>query len=115
MANPTAIDLTEWETCATEQGTALFGQFVADYVAVRRLASQLSAAGMLNIVELRQGLSLQASSYVGRIGLGGLQITIRPKISPMCLLRLFLYAYGLRHLKLFSWVRYGTEPRTFQD
>jgi 5-methylcytosine-specific restriction enzyme subunit McrC len=115
MANPTAIDLTEWETCAPEPGTALFGQFLADDVAVRRLASQLSAAGMLNIVELRQGLSLQASSYVGRIRLGGLQITIRPKISPMCLLRLFQYAYGLRHLKLFSWVGYGTEPQAFQD
>jgi 5-methylcytosine-specific restriction enzyme subunit McrC len=115
MANPTAIDLTEWETCAPEPGTALFGQFLADDVADQRLASRLSTAGMLNIVELRQGLSLQASSYVGRIRLGGLQITIRPKISPMCLLRLFQYAYGLRHLKLFSWVGYGTEPQAFQD
>jgi 5-methylcytosine-specific restriction enzyme subunit McrC len=47
--------------------------------------------------------------------LGGLQITIRPQISPMCLLRLFQYAYGLRHLKLVSWVEYSTEPQTFQD
>jgi 5-methylcytosine-specific restriction enzyme subunit McrC len=33
----------------------------------------------------------------------------------MCLLRLFQYAYGLRHLKLFSLVGYSTEPQTFQD
>ena len=115
MAHPTAIDLTEWETCAPEPGTALFEQFLPDDVAVRRLASQLTAAGMLTIVELRQGLSLQASSYVGRVRLGDLQITIRPKIPMMCLLRLFQYAYGLRHLKLFSWVGYGSEPQTFQD
>jgi 5-methylcytosine-specific restriction enzyme subunit McrC len=33
----------------------------------------------------------------------------------MCLLRLFQYAYGLRHLKLFSLVGYSAEPQTFQD
>jgi 5-methylcytosine-specific restriction enzyme subunit McrC len=70
---------------------------------------------MLDIVELRQGLSLRATSYVGRVRLGALQVTIRPKIPLMCLLRLFQYAYGLRHLKLFSLVGYGAEPQTFQD
>ena len=113
--HPTAIDLVEWETCAPEPGTQLFGRFLEEARGVRQLASQLSTAGMLDIVELRQGLSLRATSYVGRIRLGDLQITIRPKIPMMCLLRLFQYAYGLRHLKLFSWVGYGTEPQTFQD
>ena len=91
--------------------------FLADDVAVRRLASQLSAAGMLNIVELRQGLSLQASSYVGRIGLGGLHIMISPQNPARCVLSCGYSSMPmeLRHLKLFSWVGYGTEPQTFQD
>jgi 5-methylcytosine-specific restriction enzyme subunit McrC len=113
--SPLAVDLVEWENCAPEPGTQLFGRFLEEDPGVRRLACQLSTAGMLDIVELRQGLSLRATSYVGRVSLGDLQITIRPKIPLMCLLRLFQYAYGLRHLKLFSLVGYSAEPQTFQD
>jgi 5-methylcytosine-specific restriction enzyme subunit McrC len=113
--SPLAVDLVEWESCAPEPGTQLFGRFLEEDPGVRRLASQLSAAGMLDIVELRWGLSLRATSYVGRIRLGDLQITIHPKIPVMCLLRLLQYAYGLRHLKLFSLVGYSAEPQTFQD
>jgi 5-methylcytosine-specific restriction enzyme subunit McrC len=114
-ASPLAVDLVEWENCTPEPGTQLFGRFLEDDPGVRRLACQLSTAGMLDIVELRQGLSLRATSYVGRVRLGDLQITIRPKIPLMRLLRLFQYTYGLRHLKLFSQVGYSSEPQTFQD
>jgi 5-methylcytosine-specific restriction enzyme subunit McrC len=113
--SPLAVDLGEWESCAPEPGTQLFGRFLEEDSGVRRLASQLSTAGMLDIVELRRGLSLRATSFVGRVRLGDLQITIRPKIPVMCLLRLFQYAYGLRHLKLFSLVGYSAESQTFQD
>jgi 5-methylcytosine-specific restriction enzyme subunit McrC len=115
MIYPAAIDLAEWETCPPEPGTQLFGRFLEEDSGVRRLAFQLSTAGMLDIMELRQGLSLRATSYVGRVRLGELQITIRPKIPLMCLLRLFQYAYGLRRLKLFSLVGYSAEPQTLQD
>ena len=114
-ALPTAIDLVEWETCTPEPGTQLFERFLGEDPRVRQLATRLSTAGMLGIVELRQGLSLQATSYVGRVRLGDFQITIRPKIPLIRLLRLFQYAYGLRHLKLLSLVGYSTEPQTFQD
>jgi 5-methylcytosine-specific restriction enzyme subunit McrC len=113
--SPLAVDLVEWEICAPEPGTQLFGRFLEEDPRVRRLACQLYTAGMLDIVELRQGLSLRTTSFVGRVRLGDLQITIRPKIPLMCLLRLFQYAYGLRHLKLFSLVGYSAEPQTFQD
>jgi 5-methylcytosine-specific restriction enzyme subunit McrC len=113
--SPLAVDLEEWESCAPEPGTQLFGRFLEEDPGVRRLACQLSTAGRLDIVELRRGLSLRATSYVGRIRLGDLQITIRPKIPLLCLLRLFQYACGLRHLKLFSLVGYSAEPQTFQD
>jgi hypothetical protein len=114
--SPLAVDLVEWESCAPEPGAQLFGRFLEEEdPGVRRPAYQLSTAGMLDIVELRQGLSLRATSYVGRVRLGDLQITIRPKIPLMCLLRFFQYAYDLRHLKLFSPAGYSAEPQTFQD
>ncbi|HXH09644.1 MAG TPA: hypothetical protein VNP04_07780 [Alphaproteobacteria bacterium] len=113
--SPLTVDLVEWESCAPEPGTQLFGRFLGEDPSVRRLASQLSTAGMLDIVELQQGLSLRATSFVGRVRLGDLQITVHPKIPVMCLLRLFQYAYGLRQLTLFSLVGYSAEPQTFQD
>jgi len=112
---PLAIELVEWESCAPEPDTPLCGRFLAEDPGIRRLAGQLSTAGMLDMVELPQGLSLRAKSFVGRVSLGDLQITIRPKIPVECLLRLFQYAYGLRHLKLFSLVGYSAAPQTFQD
>jgi 5-methylcytosine-specific restriction enzyme subunit McrC len=112
---PLAVDLVEWESCAPEPSSELFGRFLAADPGIRQLACQLSTAGMLDIVELRQGLSLRATSFVGRVSLGDLQITIRPKIPVMGLLRLFQYAYGLRHLKLFSLVGYSAAPQTLQD
>ena len=78
MANPTAIDLAEWETCAPEPGTQLFGSSW-QRCGVRQLATRLSTAGMLDIVELRQGLSLRATSYVGRIRLGISRSRYAPK------------------------------------
>ena len=113
--SPLLVDIVEWESSAPEPGTQLFGRFLEEDPGVQQLACQLSTAGILDIVELRQGLSLRAASYVGRVKLGDLQITIRPKIPVMCLLRLFQYAYGLRHLRLFSLVGYSAEPETFQD
>jgi 5-methylcytosine-specific restriction enzyme subunit McrC len=113
--SPLAVELVEWESRAPEPGTQLFGRFLEEDPGVQQLACQLSTAGMLDIVELRQGLSLRATSYVGRVRLGDLQITIRPKIPLMGLLRLFQYAYCLRRLKLFSLVGYGAAPQTFQD
>jgi 5-methylcytosine-specific restriction enzyme subunit McrC len=47
---------------------------------------------MLEILELREGLSIRASSYVGRITLGDVQLTIRPKIRGLPFLQLLRYA-----------------------
>jgi len=70
---------------------------------------------MLQVYELKNGLLLRASSYVGRVSLGELQVTITPKIQSRSLLRLLRYAYGLRDLELFSRVGYDAEPLAFQE
>ncbi len=71
--------------------------------------------GMLEIRELREGLSISSTSYVGRIALGDLVITVQPKISGMSLVRLLHYAYGLRDLHLTSLAEYEREQLAFQD
>jgi len=70
---------------------------------------------MLEISELRKGLLIKSNSYVGRVEIGDLQITIRPKIEDAPFLQLLKYAYGLRDLRLFDPTDYPPESRTFQD
>ena len=70
---------------------------------------------MLEVFEPKDGLLLSASSYVGRIRLGDLSVTVTPKIPSKSLLRLLHYAYGLRDLKLFSRVGFEAEPLAFQE
>jgi len=82
---------------------------------VRDVAQTLIAARMLDIRELREGLSIASTFYVGRIALGNIQITVRPKISGAPLLHLLHYAYGLRDLHISTMVNYESEERAFQD
>lgn len=113
--NEISVCLSEWESCGPESNGTLAGVFLKDDPAVQNIARNLSKNGMLEISELRMGLSIASSSYVGRIKLGNLQITIRPKIEDAPLLQLLRYAYGLRNLHLFAPTDYPSESRTFQD
>ncbi len=114
--SPTSIHLNEWtRIAATEPKSPLVGVFLEDNVEVKSVARALSKANMLTILELREGLSIEASSYVGRITLGNIQITIHPKISGAPLVRLLRYAYGLRDLKISAGVAYSSETQAFQE
>jgi 5-methylcytosine-specific restriction enzyme subunit McrC len=114
MVAQTSVRLVEWETVSPEPETDLAGVFLDDAEA-RTTAKLLSKSGMLEITELKSGLSVKSSSYVGRVKLGNLQVTVTPKIKGKSLLRLLRYAYDLRDLGLFSGVGYETEPQAFQD
>lgn len=115
-SSPISISLKEWERIAAgEPGTQMSGVFLEDDAEVRKIARDLSKSGRISISELRQGLSLEASSYVGRIMLGNIQITIHPKIIGMPLLRLLRYAYGLRNLDIYHEAKYSSEDQAFQE
>jgi hypothetical protein len=89
---PIPIDLQEWsQRTATDKGSPLARIFLEDADA-RMLAQKLTTSGMLDIRELREGLSITSTSYAGRITLGNLLITIQPKISGMSLVRLLRIA-----------------------
>lgn len=79
------------------------------------LAEQLSKNGQLIVTELRQGLAIEATSYVGRVQVGPLRVSITPKISGAPLIELLRYAYGLRDLRLSGLLRHDREPDGLQD
>lgn len=112
---PISIDLPEWSrVAATDSRSPLAGVFLED-AGVRDVAQKLTAAEMLDITELREGLSIASTSYVGRIALGNIQVTVRPKISGTPLVHLLHYAYGLRDLHVSTMASYESEERAFQD
>ncbi|HPJ84423.1 MAG TPA: hypothetical protein PLY09_06665 [Methanothrix sp.] len=113
--NRISVCLSEWDSCGPESKRALEGVFLKDDPSVRKMAQNLSEKGMLEVSELRKGLLIKSNSYVGRIELGDLQITIRPKIEDAPFLQLLRYAYGLRDLRLFGRTDYPPESRTFQE
>jgi 5-methylcytosine-specific restriction enzyme subunit McrC len=112
----TSIYMQEWRRmAATEPGSSLAGLFLEEDGEVKRVAKALSESGMLRILELREGLSIESTSFVGRITLGNIRITIHPKISGAPLVRLLRYAYGLRDLKTSAEVTYSSETQAFQE
>jgi 5-methylcytosine-specific restriction enzyme subunit McrC len=113
--DPISVDLSEWESRGPESDRCLEGVFLRDDTSVQKMAQYLSEKGMLEISELRKGLLIKSNSYVGRVDLGNVRITIRPKIDDAPFLQLLRYAYGLRDLRLFGKTVYHPEPRAFQD
>ncbi len=111
-----AIQLKEWEHIMPgERGNLLEGVFLSMDAGVRDTVRALSTSDKLHISELREGLALEATSHVGRITLGNIQITIQPKITGTPLLRLLRYAYGLRQLESFDDAEYSHEEQAFQE
>lgn len=109
------INLCEWERRDPESERGLRDVFLPDDGIVSKTVKVLGEVGMLGITELRNGLYVEATSYVGRVRIGNILVTVRPKITGMPLLHLLRYAYGLRNLHLFPEARYGVTTETFQD
>lgn len=113
--SPLSIDMQEWEERSPENDAALAGVSLGSDPAVRDVARELTRSGMVEVIELRTGLLLRTSSYVGRLRLGDLHLTIRPKIPFDPLLTLLRYAFRLRDLRLYSETAHRAPPDAFQE
>lgn len=102
------IELKEWQTLFLK-GVELSDNDVRD------TAQILKDKGIIEIVELRDGVSITSNSYVGRIKLGNIQINVYPKLNGMPLYQLLRYAYGLRELKLLNTAEHSLENFSFFD
>jgi 5-methylcytosine-specific restriction enzyme subunit McrC len=107
------IRLREWREVRPDYGSPTHGVFLDDVS--RTLADSLTREGKLEIAELRNGLYVKASSFVGVITIGQLRIVIEPKIQGMQLMRLLRYAYGLRDLHLLTRVSPSIARDSFFD
>lgn len=111
MSGPT---FHEWHTYTPESEPTLAGRSLGD-ADTRRLATDLAVAGRLRVLELRDGLQVETTSYIGTVRLGGLHLTIQSKLQGLPLLNLLRYAYGLRDLKLFEALPQGVAGVAFHD
>lgn len=108
------ISLKEWEQRSPDTDKILAGWTLDDEF-TRATANELTRSGRLEIVELAGGLSVAATSFVGRVAIGSLQVTIKPKITGKPLFNLVRFAYNLRNLQLLSLTDYGSSPDNFLD
>jgi 5-methylcytosine-specific restriction enzyme subunit McrC len=116
--NPEKIEIAivEWCSAGPADCPRLRHLSFDAYPDARQAAEALTATEKLEIMELAGGIHIQARSFVGRVNLGPLQISIHPKLRGKPLLTLFQYAYGLRNLELLRPSTYGTDDsQTFQD
>lgn len=104
----------EWRIYTPESEPALADRRLDD-VAARHLASDLRKTGRLKVLELREGLEVETTSWVGTVRLGDLHITVLPKLQGLPLLNLLRYAYGLRNLLLFEPLSQGLSNVFFHD
>lgn len=109
------IRLREWQSVSPDQGSPTHGRFLPQDPVTQALADSLSREGVLDIQELRGGLHLKASSFVGFLSIGELRIVIEPKIQGMQLMALLRYAYGLRDLRLLTRVAPSIGENSFLD
>ncbi len=108
---PLKVTLSEWH----RDNAPLANVFLQSDPNMQRQIQGMAQKGMLEILELRDGLSIRTTSFVGRVNLGNIEITIKPKITGAPLLSLLRYAYGLHDLSQFGYTGFDTDVNNFQD
>ena len=109
------VRLAEWQVVSPTNGSPTENLDLGEDTSARDLAHRLSESRMLEVQELRAGLCVRSTSYVGRVRLGEVEITVVPKLRSETLLALLRYAYGLRNLHLSSPTTHTTQAHGFQD
>ena len=97
-----SLRLAEWQTVSPDPGSPTEGVSLGtDLTPCWTWPAASPRAGILEVLELRDGLIVRSTSFVGRVRLGEIEITVVPKLPTNALLKLLRYAYGLRDLRLF--------------
>ena len=110
-----AVAMQEWESATPVTHSQLAEAGIEGGPEVQTLVEVLAKSGMLEILELKHGLSIGAASFVGQVQVGNLTVTILPKLKSQSLLKLLRYAYGLGSLTCFSETLQKLDRGAFQD
>jgi len=109
----TVIALREWDELGPASGSLAGLALASDHA--RSIAQALSESQKLHVEEMRSGLRVSTTSYVGRVSFDGLTIDVRPKIDKLPLSILFGYAYGIRNLHLVGESLQSIDDASFID
>jgi len=109
------VRLREWGSWAPRPGEEGWEVFLGDGSPAQQTAQALTREARLSIVETRHGLEVGATSFVGRIRLDDVTITVRPKLQGLPLWNLMRFAFDLRALHRYDDAGYEAEPEAFQD
>lgn len=112
---PVQLPMHEWEVADPENQPSLRGVGLDADGPTKRTLQRLGEIGALEILELHKGLRVRTTSFVGRVQVAGISITIHPKIETTRLLNLLRYAHGFRKLQLFATTDEGVGESLFQD
>lgn len=108
------VKLAEWSVVRPGDQPSLRGLRLSSPEA-RRTAELLRQQGVLDISTGEDGLVVESFSFVGRVELDTLRITVLPKLAPDALLQLLRYAYSLRDLRLFDGTTFEPGAQGLQD
>lgn len=111
----TNVSLVEWQTLQVPEASASEGLVSRFDRETSRVVDELASSRKLEVLQLRSGIEIRATSWVGRVTLGDLTITVRPKIEGTRLQNLVRYAYSLRDLKTFTPTAHDIANEAFQD
>lgn len=111
------VRLTEWAEVdhLADTGAGLRELTLGDDPRVREEARELANSGVVTVTELRGGLRVETGSFVGRLTVGPLDITIVPKVAWSRWLRLFGYALRLRDLVRSPAITARVRPSSLHD
>ncbi len=102
------VNLREWDSTFLPEYTLKSQNSI-------ETAKILQTKGIIEIIELKNGLQINTNSYVGKIELDDIQIIVKPKISGLVLYRLLKYSFGLNNLKIFEHANQSIEKYSFVD
>jgi len=113
-----ALTREEWSRLDPDDpkdGRLLVGLSFGEDARARALADTLARAGVVTVTELRSGLKIETGSYVGRVAVGPLDVTIVPKVAWARWHVLFGYGLRLRGLVRSDTLDVQVGPTSLQD
>ncbi|HBH12463.1 MAG TPA: restriction endonuclease [Clostridiales bacterium] len=109
------IPLQEWQKITPDNSPLVAGVSFNREPAIRQQIASLNQSSRIEILELVDGLQIRTFQHVGNIRIGGINISIQPKIDGVRFLSLLRYAYGWRKLELFNPSILNLEENGFQE
>lgn len=109
------VDLAEWQQATPQTHADLAGLRLDLHPVERAVLERLEQRSMVTVRELRDGVSVTSTSFVGSVRAGPLTIRIRPKLTGRPFSVLLGYAIGLPQIELLPEHEVSLTTPAFQD